>query len=403
MNILLVTSQFFPRRTSAAIQIRDLAQEFVRQGHSVLLATPAEKLNFSIPSALDVEGVKVLYLSSIKISNVGYVRRVLGEFLMPYLMYGDFKKSEYFKVPWDMIVWYSPSIFMGPLIFRVRSFIKKKCTSYLILRDIFPEWALHTGILRQGLIYRFFQRIAAHQYNQADVIGIQSPSNAKFLDHYALGDGTKIEVLENWLNTESSQKCAIQVSNTPLAGRNILVYIGNMGVAQNIGALLDVAESLNARTDIGFLFIGRGSEVARLKEVVEAKGLINTLFYDEVPSNQLPDLLAQCKLGLVSLSLKHETHNIPGKFLTYMREGLPVFAHINPDSDLERLIIGAKVGTAYCGSSINNLRIIIEELLADADSYQVMSKNAINLYRERFSPARAVNQIVYAASDYLNS
>jgi glycosyltransferase involved in cell wall biosynthesis len=403
LNILLVTSQFFPKRTSAAIQMRDLAQEFVRQGHFVLLVTPAEKLNLSVPSALDIEGIKAIYLSSIRISNVGYVRRVLGEFLMPYLMYGDFKRSEYFKVSWDMIVWYSPSIFLTPLISRVRSAFNKKCTSYLILRDIFPEWTLHTDILRKGIIYRFFQRIAAHQYNQADVIGIQSPSNAKFLDHYALGDGTKIEVLENWLNTESNEKCVIQISNTPLAGRNILVYIGNMGVAQNIDALLHVAESLNARTDIGFLFIGRGSEVARLKELIETKGLINTLFYDEVPSNQLPDLLAQCKLGLVSLSLKHETHNIPGKFLTYMREGLPVLAHINPDSDLERLIIGSKVGAAYSGSSISNLRIIIEDLLTDVNTYQVMSKNALNLYREKFSPVRAAKQIVYAANDVINS
>ena len=33
-------------------------------------------------------------------------------------------------------------------------------------------------------------------------------------------------------------------------------------------------------------------------------------------------------IGLVALDPRHRTHNIPGKFLTYMQSGLPVLASV---------------------------------------------------------------------------
>ena len=35
----------------------------------------------------------------------------------------------------------------------------------------------------------------------------------------------------------------------------------------------------------------------------------------------------------------HKTHNLPGKFLSYMQSGLPVLASINPGNDLAELIL----------------------------------------------------------------
>ncbi|HAL38219.1 MAG TPA: glycosyltransferase WbuB, partial [Polaromonas sp.] len=40
----------------------------------------------------------------------------------------------------------------------------------------------------------------------------------------------------------------------------------------------------------------------------------------------------------VALDPRHKTHNIPGKFLSYMQAGLPVLASINPGNDLADVI-----------------------------------------------------------------
>ena len=371
--------------------MRDLAQEMIRQGHDVLVLTPLEGINLKLPAVQKIDGVNILHLSSFKISNVGNIRRFFGELLSPYLMYRDFKRTKYSSLEWDIIAWYSPSIFLGILIAKLKSAMKKKCPTYLILRDIFPEWALHTGILKDGVVYRFFKKIAAYQYCQATVIGIQSPSNSVFLIPYRI---SKIEVLENWLSTEKIEACDIDISKTSLFGRKIIVYIGNMGVAQNLDAMIEVACNLISRGDVGFLFIGRGSELLRLKKVAKNKKLDNILFFDEIPSSQLSELLAQCDIGIVSLNLLHETHNIPGKFLTYMREGLPVFAHINSNSDLEKLILEYRVGNVYTGTSVQDIKRSVETLLDDDKACQKMSKNALALYQEKFSPVIAAKQIL---------
>ena len=56
----------------------------------------------------------------------------------------------------------------------------------------------------------------------------------------------------------------------------------------------------------------------------------------------------------MALDPRHKTHNIPGKFLTYMQAGLPVLASINPGNDLMQLIEGEQVKGVY-GSVSGNL------------------------------------------------
>jgi glycosyltransferase involved in cell wall biosynthesis len=101
---------------------------------------------------------------------------------------------------------------------------------------------------------------------------------------------------------------------------------------------LKIIESFQGHDNIGFIFVGRGSEMSELKECVFDAGLKNVLFYSEIPSNQINDLYAQCHVGMIALDVRHKTHNIPGKFISYMHAGLPVFGIVNPGNDLIELV-----------------------------------------------------------------
>jgi hypothetical protein len=64
---------------------------------------------------------------------------------------------EFFRShPCDLIAFYSPTIFFGPLVRRLKELWN--CRSYMILRDIFPQWAVDAGALRKGPSYLFFKR-----------------------------------------------------------------------------------------------------------------------------------------------------------------------------------------------------------------------------------------------------
>lgn len=393
LRFALIADTFPPFRTSGAVQLRDLSREFVREGHELTVLLPAADL--AEPWRLEqADGVRVLRLRAPRTKDIGYVRRTLGEFLMPFAMWRNLRRSPLAQEKWDGVLWYAPSIFHGPLA----SSLKKAsgCRGYLIIRDIFPDWAVDMGLMGRGLPYRCFSAVARYQYSVADVIGVQTPGNLAYFRRWERQPGRRLEVLQNWLAEPASSRCPIRISETALSGRKIFVYAGNMGVAQGMDILLDLADALAARDDVGFLFVGRGSDARRLKKSALARGLANALFFDEIHPDQIPDLYAQCHVGIVALDPRHRSHNIPGKFLTYMQSGLPVLANVNAGNDLAQMIRTEQVGQVCESNDPAELAALAKLLLEQLATDQALSLRCSNLFEREFSATHAVRQIVKA-------
>ena len=393
MRIALIADTFPPLRTSGAVQLRDLSREFVQQGHALTVMLPAADINQ--PWLIeDVGGVRVLRLRAPKTKDIGYVRRTLSEFWMPFAMRRNLAKCPLAQEQWDGVVWYAPSIFHGPLASALKK--ASSCKGYLIIRDIFPEWAVDMGLMGRGLPYRIFDSVARYQYSVADIIGVQTPGNLTYFHDWSKGAGKHLEVLSNWLADTPAAGCSISLANTSLAGRRVFVYAGNMGIAQGMGILLDLAERLCARQDVGFLFVGRGSDAKKLSANARARKLNNVLFHDEIHPDEIPGLYAQCFVGLVALDPRHKSHNIPGKFLTYMQNGLPVLANINADNDLAGLIRQAGVGRVSENGSIETLAQLANDLIDSVPADTGIKDRCRALYTDLFSPETAVKKIVAA-------
>jgi hypothetical protein len=307
---------------------------------------------------MEQEGCQIISVKALPTKDLNYARRTLNEFMNSWIIWHKLKQSTQFsKLTIDGIIWYSPSIFWGPLVKRLKHYFQ--CRSYLILRDMFPDWALHLGIIKKGLPYLFLKAVEQYQYQQADTIGIQSPNNLLYFQHHHPNVKAKLEVLWNWarpLDTIAKVKCSIDVSKTPIAGRVIFVYAGNIGVAQGMQTFLNLIEDLKDNPYIGFLIVGRGSEAEMIKQVVHDQGLHNAFVFDEIAPFEIPGLFEQCHVGLMFLDKRHQTHNIPGKFVTYLQSGLPVLAIVNPGNDLLGLIPKHKIGVADEGDDLVVLR-----------------------------------------------
>ena len=202
MQFVLIADAFPPLRNSAAVQLRDFAREVVRQGHqlTVMLPAPGQTKPWEIE---DFEGVTVLRLRAPSTRDLGYVRRTLGELSMPVVMLRNLAKSPLTCKRWNGIIWYSPSIFHGHFVRSLK--VSSNCKGYLIIRDIFPEWAADMELMRRGLAYKFFRLVANYQYKFADVIGVQSEGNRHYFDRWKLGKGRKLEILPNWLDNQDLQ------------------------------------------------------------------------------------------------------------------------------------------------------------------------------------------------------
>ncbi|MFY7791012.1 MAG: glycosyltransferase family 4 protein [Polynucleobacter sp.] len=393
MRIALVADTFPPLRSSGAVQLRDLSRELVRQSHQLTVLLPSADLDG--PWRLDDwEGVRVLRLRSPKTKDIGYVRRTLNEFWMPFAMRRQLRRSPLALERFDGMVWYSPSIFHGPLVQALKR--QSRCPAYLIIRDIFPEWAVDMGLMGRGLPYRVFDAVARYQYSVADVIGVQTPGNSAYFGRWMQQPGRTLEVLQNWLGKPAQARCPIRLDETALAGRQVFVYAGNMGVAQGMDIVLDLAEQLQNRADVGFLLVGRGSDAARLKAFAKERDLNNVLFHDEIHPDEIPDLYAQCSAGIVALDPRHRSHNIPGKFLTYMQSGLPVLANVNAGNDLAHLIRDQQVGQVCENNDPLALQQLAEQLLQQIEVDANLPSRCKALFEKQFAVEAAARQIVAA-------
>ncbi len=393
MRLALIADAFPPLRSSAAVQLRDLAHELVRQGHHLTVMIPASGLEK--PWLLELmNGVEVLRLKAPQTKDVGYARRTLAEFLMPFVMLRNLRKSPLANVQWQGVIWYAPTIFLGPLANALKK--SSACRSYLIIRDIFPEWAVDMGLLGRGMPYRFFKAIERYQYTVADCIGVQTPGNLAYFGAWAADSRRRLEVLQNWLAEAPVVGCSISVASSPLVGRTIFVYAGNMGVAQGMQILIDLAERMRSRRDIGFLFVGRGSDARLIKADATWRGLDNVVFHDEIDPQEIPGLYAQCHAGIVALDPRHKTHNIPGKFVSYMQAGLPVLASINPGNDLVGIVEQARVGRVCVSQSVGDLADLLTGLVEDIAKDAELPLRCKALSSKLFAPEKIALQITSA-------
>ena len=94
MRIALIADTFPPLRTSGAVQLRDLAREFVRQGHELTVLLPSSEIA-SQWAMEDYDGARVIRLKAPKTKDIGYVRRTIGEFLMPFAMLRNLRRSSF--------------------------------------------------------------------------------------------------------------------------------------------------------------------------------------------------------------------------------------------------------------------------------------------------------------------
>lgn len=391
MRIALLVDCYPPSRKSAAKLVQDLANEFLKRGHEVMVITVDDTL--ARPFVLEETGrLRVCRVRTGRIKDANRVVRAINEMRLSSRVWDS--AADYLRAhPADLIVYYSPTIFFGRLVARLKTLWHAK--AYLILRDIFPEWAVEAGVLRKGPIYwlfKFFERV---NYAAADIIAVQSPSNIAYLAKNGHAGRRPVEVLYNWTAGDLPPK------RTPsyrmelgLEGKIVFFYGGNIGVAQDMDNILRLAGALGTDPSAHFLIVGEGSEFQRVRGEIGARGLGNVSLLPAVSQTEYLQMLQEFDIGLISLDSRLRSSNIPGKLLGYLECGMPTLASINPGNDLGQLLADSGSGLSSFNPDDESLLANARLLLDDEALRGRMGQNARHLLHERFHVASAATQIL---------
>jgi O26-antigen biosynthesis N-acetyl-L-fucosamine transferase len=387
LRILILVDCYFPSIKSSAKLTHDLAVELERRGNKVIVLTPTECRT----TATVEEGVSVIRVKAGKIKGAGKVRRAINEARLSANLWWKARRFLH-QNPCELIIFYSPTIFFGSLVARLKRLWR--CPAYLILRDIFPDWAVDAGILRKGLVYHFFRKVASIQYQVADLIAVQSPGNLSYFNKRFPKKPFRLKVLFNW--TAVSEPHVVHKNYRRQLGLNdkiIFFYGGNIGVAQDMDNIVRLAKRLASRTDIHFLLVGDGDEVARLNSEIEQSKLQNLKILPGVSQEDYFSMVSEFDVGLISLDSRLTSHNVPGKLLSYLYWGLPVLASVNLGNDLFSLINDSQAGFCFSNGDEENLYSAALRLADDAHLRHAWGRNGRQLLENTFSVEHAVNQI----------
>lgn len=392
MRILLVVVYYPPSTTSAAQMMRDLAVEFVCQGHQVMVVTPGEASQGATTVTME-DGVQVVRVHAAEIKSAHKVLRLWRESQLSSRTWRN-ARDLFTARRCDLIVYYSPTIFWGGLVRRLKSLWK--CPAYLVHRDIFPQWAVDSGIIRKdSLLHRYMRRIELEQYAAADIVGAEAPGNLRYFANGAQGAGFETEVCYNWIAPISTVRPSVSWrSRLGLEGKTVFVYGGNIGLAQDLGNIVDLATRLRHRDDIRFLLAGEGTEAPRIAKEIARRGLTNVLLIPPIPQQDYLACLSEFDIGLVSLNRHLHSNNFSGKFLGYVACGKPTLASINPGNDLLEVLRSYEVGIG-CVNGDDAALLDAALSLADQPNLRAsMGSNALSLAESLFSVRRAATQIL---------
>jgi colanic acid biosynthesis glycosyl transferase WcaI len=397
VNILLVTDSYPPEIRSASHLMLELAQELHARGHSVTVVTTWPEYNLDQDKAvnsfneLEVEsGIRVIRVQTLPHHNVNYIVRGIAQLLMPLQFLIKLKK--YASKP-DAVVVYSPPL---PLAL-VGSWFRCKGARYLLnVQDLFPQNAIDLGILNNQLQIRFFRALERFSYRNADIVTIHSDGNKKMLELQYPEIRDRLRILHNWVDIEHHEHTPVKTNfreKWAIKQKFIAVFAGVMGPSQYLELILDIAEKMQANSDLLFLFVGDGKEKEALERLAKTKALNNVLFKPFISRDEYPDLLDECDVGLVCLSPKNKTPVVPGKILGHMAAALPVVAFLHAASDGHSLIDQANCGASADSSDFEACLMAMQNLVDRHAELQQLGNAGKKYAKLNFSKQNCVSQL----------
>ncbi|WP_318837675.1 MULTISPECIES: glycosyltransferase family 4 protein [unclassified Providencia] len=399
MHLALIIDDYLPHSTRVGAKMfHDLACYYISLGHQVTVITPVENQKEKLVQC-QIDSVNVWYFSSGPIKDTHKIKRAINETLLSFRAWSAISSKVKPKT-FDGIIYYSPSIFFGPLVSKIKA--RCKCNAYLVLRDLFPQWVIDAGMIKQGsMIDKYFSFFERYSYEQADIIGLMSEKNKQNFDNKTNNIYSTV-ILRNWAALVPYKLASCQTSlrsRFNLKDKIIYFYGGNIGHAQDMANLMRLVKSMADYEQAHFLFVGQGDEVSLINQLAKDWHLKNFTYLPSVNQVEFKNILADIDIGLFSLSAKHTAHNFPGKLLGYMVQSIPILGSVNIGNDLLEIVNSHNAGLITVNGDDEQLLKNALLLYQDTKLRAKVGRNAFSLLESEFSVQSAGDSIIKRLKD----
>jgi colanic acid biosynthesis glycosyl transferase WcaI len=380
MRITIVNRYFWPE----SVLVNDISRWLAARGHDVEVLTGQPDYNpevdFSDHRGHEIwNGVRIRRILSFRSTGRGMLRNFIS------LLYVATTSVILLFGPRRDVVWLTsiPPI-VQPLLMRIVTGIRGTKLLYFP-QDIYPEIAVSSELMREGIVASVLRALDSWVIRKADRVVTISHDMARHLKSRS-GLAKEPTVIRSFAPVEKERPDR-NSSTSDLPVR--FVFAGNIGRFQNLDSLISAFALVSPKLAV-LDVLGNGREKARLQALVQDSGIQTVRFHDFVPVEQAFEFVSRCQIGVVSLRPGIFKFAFPAKTYTYVGAGLPIFAIVERESELARLVEERDIGIAV--SWDQNANAIAEAIAEMAQNYDRFLGNLYKKTDDLYLPDLARQQ-----------
>lgn len=236
------------------------------------------------------------------------------------------------------------------------------------IRDIWPAVGVALGELRGRRLINEAQRVERALYRRAAAVTVVTEG---FREHVMVqgADPDKVHLVPNGTLPEvftPDRRDPDLRARLGLDGAFVVGYVGNHGIAQGLGTIVEAARLLQHDARVRFLFVGEGPIKADLVAQSEQFGADNIVFHPQVAMDEVAPYINACDVLLVPLrNLAILDTFVPSKMFDFMACQKPVIVSVNGEA--RRLLDASGGGYFMEPENPSALAALIGKLVDDGD------------------------------------
>lgn len=396
-KILVVCQYYFPEN----FQINGICEQLVTDGYEVTVLTglpnyplgevPKEYINDKSHWDEIINGVHVIRCYE-RGRGKGALNLVLN-YLSFYM--SAMRKVKKLERDFDVVLVYQLSpVTMG---LPARWYAKnRKKPLLLYCCDLWPESIKMYIRDEANPIFKVMKKISRYVYDSCDEIMVQSKSFITYLESVH-------EISKNitYLPAFADEKY-LEKDFTPIENGVIdFVFMGNLGIAQDLPAVIKAFHKAKQVANIKLHIVGDGSVLGEIKTLVSELAIdAEVCFYGRRPVEEMEDFYKLADACLVSLKADNAVGlTLPSKVQGYMAAGKPIVGMI--DGSTEEVISESECGICVKASNIDELANALIEFSSNIEKYKDCGENGRKYFMSHFRKSIFMENLEKCIDDVL--